>query len=176
MSQSGILSDSTTSSSDVEFLTGDSGGAVGPDGANNINVLGGTNITTVGVPGSNSITINQDNVIIATGTTVGAVTIDLITFDAGAVPGCYQVEMQISAFESTTPAGAAYVIYNGVRTTGAATTLTGICDQPGTNEEAALIDAETCFVVSGNNIISRVTGIAGLTINWYVKMEYVFIS
>lgn len=42
----------------VASLTGDGGGAVGPDGASNIDILGGNNITTTGNPGANSITID----------------------------------------------------------------------------------------------------------------------
>lgn len=43
---------------DVETLTGDVGGPVGPDGAFNINILGGNNILTTGNPGTNTITID----------------------------------------------------------------------------------------------------------------------
>lgn len=42
----------------VETLTGNTGGAVGPNGANNINVVGGLNITTSGNPGTSTLTIN----------------------------------------------------------------------------------------------------------------------
>ncbi len=45
----------------IETLTGDSGGAVGADGAFNVDLLGGDLITSVGVPGSNNITFNLDN-------------------------------------------------------------------------------------------------------------------
>lgn len=58
MSQQGTLSDNTSPAADIEFLTGDVGGAVGPDGAHNVNILGGTGINTVGNPGTNTITIN----------------------------------------------------------------------------------------------------------------------
>lgn len=44
----------------LETLTGDSGGAVSTDANDNINILGGTAITTVGTPGNNTITINAD--------------------------------------------------------------------------------------------------------------------
>jgi len=43
---------------DIETLTGDVGGAVGPDGVFNINLLGGTGITSVGTPASNQIVFN----------------------------------------------------------------------------------------------------------------------
>lgn len=39
-------------------ITGTSGGPVGPDGSNNINLGGGTNITVAGNPGTNTLTIN----------------------------------------------------------------------------------------------------------------------
>ncbi len=43
----------------VETLTGNSGGAVGPDGSNNINVVGdGTTIDVTGNPGTNTLTIS----------------------------------------------------------------------------------------------------------------------
>lgn len=43
----------------VETITGNSGGAVGPDGANNINVIGdGTTIDVVGNPGTNTLTVS----------------------------------------------------------------------------------------------------------------------
>lgn len=58
MSQQGILSDLTTAGGDIETLTGDSGGAVGPDGAFNVNILGGAGISIAGTPGTNTITIN----------------------------------------------------------------------------------------------------------------------
>jgi hypothetical protein len=40
----------------VEELTGNSGGAVGPDGSNNINTVGTGSITIVGNPGTNTLT------------------------------------------------------------------------------------------------------------------------
>lgn len=46
----------------VDTLTGNSGGAVGPDVMNNINILGGTGIVTSGNPGTNTITISATGV------------------------------------------------------------------------------------------------------------------
>lgn len=56
MSQSGTF-DNGTSSPDVETLTGNSGGAVGPDASFNINVVGAGGVAVVGTPGSNTLTI-----------------------------------------------------------------------------------------------------------------------
>jgi len=54
MSQIQRYSDGTVLA-DIETITGNAGGAVGPDGAFNINLLGGTGLVTTGTPGSNQI-------------------------------------------------------------------------------------------------------------------------
>lgn len=58
MSYSGPLSGgSTGGGGDILTLSGNSGGSVGPDGLGNIAVIGDGSITTVGNPGTNSITV-----------------------------------------------------------------------------------------------------------------------
>lgn len=165
MSQGGILSDKTSGAANVEFLTGDIGGPVGPDGAFNINLLTGVGLTSTGNPATNTITFTQDTANEGTVTTIGAVTGDVITIALGATPATYAIEARISAFESTTPAGAGYQLFGSVRTTGAAAVLIGTPDFV-VNEEAALVAADVDLVVAANNAIIRVTGVAGLTIHW----------
>ena len=46
------------SSNDIETLTGDAGGAVSSDALDNINLVGGTGVTTTGTPLTNTITID----------------------------------------------------------------------------------------------------------------------
>lgn len=58
MSQQGSLSIQETPAPNVETLTGDTGGAVPPDGVFNINILGGPNIDVDGTPGSNTLIIS----------------------------------------------------------------------------------------------------------------------
>lgn len=48
-----------TAAGDIETLTGNSGGAVGPDGAFNVNILGSGNIDVAGNPGTNTLTISE---------------------------------------------------------------------------------------------------------------------
>jgi len=60
-------------------VTGDVGGAVSPDGVGNLNVLGGSNITTTGT--LNTITIDLDSTITLTG--VNATTFDTNVAAAG---------------------------------------------------------------------------------------------
>jgi hypothetical protein len=176
MSQSGIINNAVIPpGAAVQTLTGDTGGAVGPDGANNINLLTGVGLTSTGNPGTNTITFTLDGGSEGTTTTVGAVTGDVITIALGATPATYTFEARISAFESTTPAGAGYQIFGAVRTTGVAATLIGTPDVI-VNEEAALVTGDADLVVSANNAIFRVTGVAGLTIDWKASSLYTMVT
>jgi len=62
MSQIGQFLD-TTSGAAILTLTGDVGGAIVPDGVGNIDILGGTGITTTGNPGTNTLTIDLAAII-----------------------------------------------------------------------------------------------------------------
>lgn len=57
MSQAGIISTGSAGVGPVDTLTGNSGGAVPPDGANNINVVGAGGTTVTGNPGTHTLTI-----------------------------------------------------------------------------------------------------------------------
>jgi len=62
MSQAGSLgSGGGGGGSGIQTLTGDVGGAVGPDGSSNVNVVGGGSITVTGTPGTNTLTISSSN-------------------------------------------------------------------------------------------------------------------
>lgn len=56
MSQQGKLRQS-----ELDTLTGNSGGAVSPDGSGDINIVGSNGITTVGNPATQTITINMNS-------------------------------------------------------------------------------------------------------------------
>jgi len=113
----------------------------------------------------------------ATGTaqTVGAVTADVITFPMGAVAGTRAFDVTVAGFEATGPSGCGYSIIASVRTTGAAATSVPTPDIT-VNEDAALAAASATVVVAGNNAIVRVTGVAGLTIEWSATLQSVFAS
>jgi len=175
MSQSGVYYTGTPGVGPVDTLTGNTGGAVGPDGASNIDIVGGDNVYVTGNPGTNTLTIDIEGGAEGTGTTIGAVTSDLITYALGATPGTYAFSVQVAGFESTTPAGAGYRIHAAVRTTGAAATLIGI-NAIDTFEEAALVGCSVQILANANNAIVRVTGTAGLTINWSAEMDSHFVS
>jgi len=173
MSQSGVYYTGTPGVGPVDTLTGDVGGAVGPDGASNINIVGGANVYVTGNPGTNTLTIDVEGGDEGTGQTIGAVTANIITFALGAAAGVYEFSVRIAAFESTTPAGAGYRINAAVRTTGAAGALIGV-NAIDTFEEAALVGCAVAIVVVGNNAIVQVTGVAALTIDWTAELDSVF--
>lgn len=170
MSQQGRIGDGGTALPDIETLTGDIGGVVGPDATFNVNILGGADVTTTGNPGTNTITIDIAGGSTGTGQTIGAVTDDVITFALGAAAGTYEISARIAAFEATTPAGAGYRINAAVRTTGAAGVLIGV-NAIDTFEEAALVACDVAILVVGNDAIVRVTGAAGLTIDWSAELN-----
>lgn len=113
--------------------------------------------------------------IVGTTTTVGAVTADILTIAGGAVAGMYQLEAELACFESSGPGGGWYSMSGGFRTTGAATTKVGTEDREN-GEDAALSGANVTYVASGNNMIVRVLGVAGLTINWRAEAYATFVS
>lgn len=68
MSQVSIINNKVHPSfSAVDSLTGNAGGVITPDVYNNINIVGGLNITTTGTPLNNTITINLNPSIAVTG-------------------------------------------------------------------------------------------------------------
>lgn len=105
----------------------------------------------------------------------GAVTEDLFTQDLGGVAGTYNFQVYITGFEATNPAGCAFTIFGSIRTTGAAATLF-ITQDIISDREAALLDANAELIVSGNDALIRVTGVAGLTINFKVLATYIFVG
>jgi len=182
MSQAGIISvaGGGGGGSPIQTITGDSGGAVPPIG-NNINLKGGSStinnangVTIVGNAGTATETVTLTNRLQSSGlvTTVGAVTADLITFPLGITPGFFSFQFLVSAFNASTPAGSQYFNLSGVRTTGAAAVLVST-QNLFTNGEAALAASNVTMVVSANNAILRVLGVAGLTIDWSTVGTYV---
>lgn len=152
--------------------------------ANILNVFGGqetfnnaNGVVTDGSSGGNTLKVLLTNRIVGSGITIGAVTSDIATLALtapiiGSIPGAIVIDAQVVAFEPTTPAAAGYAIFGTVRGTGAATVLVGTPDKI-VNEEAALATADANIVVSGNDVVIRVLGVAGLTLHWNVIATYV---
>ncbi len=183
MSQAGIInvSGGGGGGAPIQTITGNDGVAVPPT-ANNIFLVGGTlssnntnGITTTGDAGTSTETVNLTNRVQGIVTTANATPTTLTTFALGATPGVYNFDIQISGFDVTDTAGCGYFISGSVRTTGAAAVLIGTPDKI-TNEEAATTACDANLIVSGNNAIVQVTGIAATSINWRSLSQYIFVS
>lgn len=149
----------------------------------NINLIdqGGAGAITItpGAPPDVGISVNVDGTTIqivgdqlvaagtvtGSGTTVGAVTTDIITIPLGAVAAVTSYDILVAGNNTTDGQGVGYSLFGTVRTNGAAASLQGTVDKI-SNENAGSVAADANLVVSGNNAIVRVLGIAAKTINW----------
>lgn len=121
--------------------------------------------------GAGSITIAAENGLSGTGTTVGATTADIITFALGATPASYIFEFVITGFDGVTPSATGYWFIATVRTDGATATVIGSTED--FNEDSGLVSSDVDMVGSGGSVILRVTGVAGVTLNWTASGRYV---
>ena len=149
--------------------------------ANILNVLGNdatvnnnNGIRTDGSSGSNTLTVQLTNRLQGTGTTVGATTADLVTFSLGATPGAYNFELKVVGYTTTGPAATGFTILGTMRTNGATATLVGTPDETPI-EDISMLTCDVDMIASANNLIIRVLGVVGFTINWNVVATYVFI-
>lgn len=155
--------------------------------ATNILIIHGTDSTedensgivikggVAGTGTANEVDIVLTNKVRGTGTTVGATTADLFTFSLGATPSTFFFNCSVVEFNASTPAGASFDTFSCVRTDGVSSTVIDDTDSV-TQADAALITSSSALIASGNNVIFRVTGVAGLTINWNVSGEYIKVS
>ncbi len=168
MSQAGTLGVNGTPTIATTFVT-DDGNAI--PALNILNILAvdtaennDNGIRTAGA--GNTVTIELTNRIQGTATTSGAVTADLVTLDLGATPGCSTYEVTVSAFESTGDSGGSYRLFFGVKTDGATATIIDNDVDKIVHEDAALSAGNVTAVTSGNDLIIRSTGTAGLNVDW----------
>lgn len=103
--------------------------------------------------------------------TVGATTEDAITYPMGDVATTISVKVTVSCFEGTTPAGGGYTLFGVFLTDGSAASEIG-SEDTGFQESAELAACEAEVHAVGNNIVVQVTGVAGLTINWTARLEF----
>ena len=147
--------------------------------ANVLNVLGNdttvnndNGVRTDGSSGSNTLTVQLTNRLQGSGSTVGAVTADIVTFTPTVV-GTYCLEFRTSAYNTTSTLGAGYNVFGAIRFDGVNCNVCGSADTID-NEEGAMTACDIDIVVSGANAILRVTGYAAQTINWGAVGLYTF--
>lgn len=164
MSQAGSVNQLMPPPGTTLFLEGDVGGSVGPDGGGVIFVVGGTNISTIGNPGTNTITINAGETPYDV-TTVDATPtlIATVTVAAGTASNINCSFIALQDTFATTIGGTAFTV---ARNVGAGAVLAG-----GAGGHQNIIDdsagfPEITFGVSGNDVEIFVTGVAATTYDW----------
>jgi hypothetical protein len=176
VSQAGIFELGNPGALDVQTLTGNIGGAVGPTAGGNINILGdNTYIRVTGNPGTNTLTISELNSDVVTGQTIGAVTADIFTLTILNPLSAVSIVAEIMAASDDYLEAGNYFITGGARRAGGVAVLPigglgGILNA--TDFALAAVD----IVVSGNDVIVRVTGEALTTINWRARVRYQLIT
>lgn len=164
MSQAGSVNQLMPPPGTTLFLEGDLGGPVAPDGGGIIFVVGGTNISTIGTPGSNTITINAGETpndvttVDATPTLIATVTI--------AAGTAKNISCTFIAIQNTFATSIGGTAFNVARNVGVGAVLAG-----GAGGHQNIIDdsagfPEITFGVSGNDVEIFVTGVAATTYDW----------
>lgn len=171
---------------DVETITGNSGGPVGPTPGGNIDFVFSLNTSTsvsnntagatiVGTPASNRLDAYLTNRIQGAVTTSDDTPTPIYTFDLGATPGVYLFRTRVIAFNQTTSEVASYASYRTVKTDGTSGTLLG-ASTAFIQEEGTMTGASVINSVIGNDASIEVEGLSTDVISWYALTEYVFVS
>ena len=149
------------------FTTDDGPPAVVPDGVGNVNVFGDNGIVTSGQGPGSTITISlEQRTECGGGTTVGAVTADIITIPLGALAATYSFDALIAG-KADTADGIGGNLLGSFKTNGAAASVLDVVDQIYNADLALQTTGDFEFVASGGDVILRVTGVAGFTIEWF---------
>lgn len=163
--------------SDVNTLTGDSGGAVGPT-ANNISLLSTLSSTfdancvrVVGNPGTSTLTITTHNTLTGTAAGAGPTVLTPIIFALGTT-SAYRFETRMIVFDSAASEAAGYDIFGTIRTDGATATLVALNTQI-IAEEGNLATGIADMVVSVNDMQITYTVPAASTVSVFCKTTYV---
>lgn len=155
----------------LQTLTGDTGGAVGPNASHNIFITAGPGVFTLGTPGTNTLEIGRAAFVTGTVTTTNATPTTVLSFDMGSIAGVYTIRGSVSAFDKTDVAGASFFYTAGCRTTGAAGTLISV-NMVADSKEVAMTNSTYSVTVTSNHIVIAVTGLLSKTIDWTAEFEY----
>lgn len=158
----------------LETLTGDSGGAVHPDGADNINVLGdptAPGIVTRGVPGTHTLYIGlMEPTVCGMGQTVNTSTVTLVTIPLGTSAATYTFDAVIAG-KAATQSGIGGTAFGVFKTDGTTATIIGTV-AVAANFDLVLGGASFTLSASGGSVILTATGSLGTVINWNGCVTY----
>ncbi len=156
----------------IVTLEGNSGGAVPPNGAGNIFVVGSASsfVNVTGNPGTNTLTIELLNQQVAVVTTTDATPTALFSFPVVAGRAVTIKVDVIAAVDDYSAAfgGSASVV--GSRTLVGTPTITAFDNS---FNEGIPGNPDVSFIVVGNSIQFMVIGVAATTINWKGVLTFI---
>ena len=129
-------------------------------------------IQTYGDAGGNTWTVQLTNRATGQLSTNDATPTTIISFPLAASATVYVINGEIVGHNTTDAAGAAYDFTAGVITDGTTASLMAPPDIATKIEMAAMETADIGVSVSGNNLLIRVTGVAGKVVSWLAQFTY----
>lgn len=159
----------------VETLTGNTGGAVSPDGVGNINVVGDTGITTVGNLSANTLTIRLENALDLTAVTVDDVPLEVTSLTIAEGEAYLFTVQFMGAIDDYSESLGGQKWATAARMVAGATNLS---DTNGLTSKTIGVPDETdfSFGLSGNAVTFLVTGEAATTYNWKLRISWVVVD
>lgn len=169
MSQAGSFFEGS-GPTDVESLTGNIGGPVGPDGANNINVIGDedSGIFVDGTPFNNTLTISNTNLtrVQVQTTDDTPTTLYSLTLTPGSV---ITLDAIVSGLRDDNDSGVGGRVTGVARRSAGSAILVGLPNISFAAEDAGGFQV----IVSGNDILLQVIGEAAQTYNWTGLVQFI---
>lgn len=121
---------------------------------------------------SNNMLTVITNRLVGTGTTVGNVTDDVVTFGLGAAPAVYRITFDVAGIAGSGD-GVGYFLSGTAKTDGATATVIASPFIDDDEDSSLEPEAGITLIASGNNVILQVTGVTGQTINYNAVGTYV---
>lgn len=159
---------------DIEFIKGDTGGNIPPNGSNVINLIGDPNqgFAIKGTIATNTLLVTDITVKEGVVTSNDDTVTDVVSVSLGAIAGCYTFNLIISGYEPLTNSGVSFTGTASYKSDGAgATEIATEINNP--RLDAALSTVNIFATISGNNAVFQIQGIIGKTIDWRVWTKYI---
>lgn len=154
-------------------ITGNTGGAVGPNGGGNINIVGDGFITITGNPGTNTLTVSLANGGNATVTTTDDTPTPLISIVVPDGQSCIISAIIVATEATGNDSFGGNITHTVLRFSGGDVSVVGVptinSNTTSTASIAGTID------VGAEEAVITVTGVAAQTWNWSATYQYILI-
>lgn len=173
MSSSALFSSGGAGPSGIQTITGDTGGAVGPDISGNVDLIGSGGIQVAGDPLSNTLTISFANSGTFTTTTTNEIPVPVITI---AVPEGQSAIITSTIVATEATGGDSFggtIALTVIHYTGGDATVVGVptINSNTTSTANILGSADT----GTESAVISIAGVGGQTWNWSGTYQYIVV-